>query len=177
MADLPQQGESLPDLELTTESGEHIGTGELTGRRPSSSSTPRTTPRAAQRKRAPSGTAWTNTRRRIYRSTASRSTPPNLTASSARSTVSTSHSSPTREAALRRPSGCYARTGRGRNASPSCSTRKAGSPRSTPKSRRNPRRGERRLDIVSEETLSLWKRQPTMSRVRRRCTPSSSSVT
>jgi thioredoxin-dependent peroxiredoxin len=31
MADLPQQGESLPDLELTTESGEHIGTGELTG--------------------------------------------------------------------------------------------------------------------------------------------------
>ena len=33
MADLPQQGESLPDLELTTESGEHIGTGELTGQR------------------------------------------------------------------------------------------------------------------------------------------------
>jgi peroxiredoxin len=31
MADLPQQGESLPDLELTTESGEHIGTGELRG--------------------------------------------------------------------------------------------------------------------------------------------------
>jgi peroxiredoxin Q/BCP len=33
MADLPQQGESLPDLELTAESGEHIGTGELTGQR------------------------------------------------------------------------------------------------------------------------------------------------
>jgi peroxiredoxin Q/BCP len=33
MADLPQQGESLPDLELTTESGEHIGTGELTGKK------------------------------------------------------------------------------------------------------------------------------------------------
>ncbi|CAA9421821.1 Thiol peroxidase, Bcp-type [uncultured Rubrobacteraceae bacterium] len=33
MADLLQQGESLPDLELTTESGEHIGTGELTGQR------------------------------------------------------------------------------------------------------------------------------------------------
>jgi peroxiredoxin Q/BCP len=33
MADLPQQGESLPDLELTTERGEHIGTGELTGQR------------------------------------------------------------------------------------------------------------------------------------------------
>jgi len=33
MADLPQQGESLPDLELTTESGEYIGTGELTGQR------------------------------------------------------------------------------------------------------------------------------------------------
>ena len=33
MANLPQQGESLPDLELTTESGEHIGTGELTGQR------------------------------------------------------------------------------------------------------------------------------------------------
>ena len=33
MADLPQQGESLPDLELTTESGEHIGTGELTGQK------------------------------------------------------------------------------------------------------------------------------------------------
>ena len=33
MADLPQQGESLPDMELTTESGEHIGTGELTGQK------------------------------------------------------------------------------------------------------------------------------------------------
>jgi peroxiredoxin Q/BCP len=33
MADLPQQGESLPDLELTTESGEHIGTGELAGQK------------------------------------------------------------------------------------------------------------------------------------------------
>ena len=31
MADLPQQGESVPDLELPTESGEHIGTGELRG--------------------------------------------------------------------------------------------------------------------------------------------------
>ena len=31
MADLPQQGESVPDLELTTESGEHIGRGELRG--------------------------------------------------------------------------------------------------------------------------------------------------
>ena len=31
MADLPQQGESLPDLELTTESGEHIGTGRANG--------------------------------------------------------------------------------------------------------------------------------------------------
>jgi peroxiredoxin Q/BCP len=33
MADLPQQGQSLPDLELKTESGELIGTGELTGQR------------------------------------------------------------------------------------------------------------------------------------------------
>ena len=33
MADLPQQGESLPDMELTTENGEHIGTGELTGQK------------------------------------------------------------------------------------------------------------------------------------------------
>jgi len=33
MADLPQQGEILPDLRLTTESGEHIGTGELTGQK------------------------------------------------------------------------------------------------------------------------------------------------
>jgi peroxiredoxin Q/BCP len=33
MADLPQQGESLPDLDLTTESGEHIGTGELAGQK------------------------------------------------------------------------------------------------------------------------------------------------
>ena len=31
MAELPQQGESVPDLELTTESGEHSGTGELRG--------------------------------------------------------------------------------------------------------------------------------------------------
>jgi peroxiredoxin Q/BCP len=31
MPDLPQQGESLPDLEFTTESGERIGTGGLTG--------------------------------------------------------------------------------------------------------------------------------------------------
>jgi thioredoxin-dependent peroxiredoxin len=33
MPDLPQQGEILPDLELTTESGEHVGTGELTGQK------------------------------------------------------------------------------------------------------------------------------------------------
>src|SRR5918994_2092554 len=31
MADQPRQGESFPDVELTTESGEHIGTGELKG--------------------------------------------------------------------------------------------------------------------------------------------------
>ena len=33
MADLPQQGESLPGMELTTESGERIGTGELAGQK------------------------------------------------------------------------------------------------------------------------------------------------
>ena len=33
MADLPQQGEILPDLRLTTESGEHIGTGGLRGQK------------------------------------------------------------------------------------------------------------------------------------------------
>jgi peroxiredoxin Q/BCP len=33
MPDLPQQGETLPDLELTTESGSHVGTGELTGQK------------------------------------------------------------------------------------------------------------------------------------------------
>jgi len=33
MPELPQQGEILPDLELTTESGEHVGTGELTGQK------------------------------------------------------------------------------------------------------------------------------------------------
>jgi peroxiredoxin Q/BCP len=33
MPDLPQQGEILPDLELTTESGEHVGTGELKGQK------------------------------------------------------------------------------------------------------------------------------------------------
>ncbi len=33
MTDLPQQGELLPDLDLTTESGEHFGTGGLTGRK------------------------------------------------------------------------------------------------------------------------------------------------
>jgi len=33
MPDLPQQGESLPDLELKTESGEHVGTGGLTGQK------------------------------------------------------------------------------------------------------------------------------------------------
>jgi peroxiredoxin Q/BCP len=33
MTDLPQQGESLPDLHFTTESGEHIGTGELKGQK------------------------------------------------------------------------------------------------------------------------------------------------
>ena len=33
MPDLPQQGETLPDLELTTESGKHVGTGELTGQK------------------------------------------------------------------------------------------------------------------------------------------------
>ena len=33
MTDLPQQGELLPDLDLTTESGERIGTGGLTGQK------------------------------------------------------------------------------------------------------------------------------------------------
>ncbi len=33
MDNLPQQGESLPDLRFTTESGEHIGTGGLTGQK------------------------------------------------------------------------------------------------------------------------------------------------
>jgi peroxiredoxin Q/BCP len=33
MANLPQQGQSLPDLELTTESGEHIGPAELKGQK------------------------------------------------------------------------------------------------------------------------------------------------
>ncbi|MDQ3250723.1 MAG: peroxiredoxin [Actinomycetota bacterium] len=33
MPDLPQQGEILPDLDLTTESEEHIGTGGLTGQK------------------------------------------------------------------------------------------------------------------------------------------------
>ena len=33
MANLPQQGESLPDLELTTESGKHIGKGEFAGKK------------------------------------------------------------------------------------------------------------------------------------------------
>ena len=33
MANLPQQGQSLPDLDLTTESGEHLGTAELKGQK------------------------------------------------------------------------------------------------------------------------------------------------
>jgi len=33
MAKLPQQGQYLPDLDLTTESGEHIGTADLTGQK------------------------------------------------------------------------------------------------------------------------------------------------
>jgi thioredoxin-dependent peroxiredoxin len=33
MANLPQQGQSLPDLDLTTESGEHIGTADLKGQK------------------------------------------------------------------------------------------------------------------------------------------------
>ncbi|MBA2712730.1 MAG: peroxiredoxin [Rubrobacteraceae bacterium] len=33
MANLPEQGLSLPDLDLTTEDGEHIGTAELTGQK------------------------------------------------------------------------------------------------------------------------------------------------
>ena len=33
MAKLPQQGQYLPDLDLTTESGEHIGTQDLTGQK------------------------------------------------------------------------------------------------------------------------------------------------
>ena len=31
MSNLPQQGQSLPDLDLTTENGEHLGTAELKG--------------------------------------------------------------------------------------------------------------------------------------------------
>ena len=33
MANLPHQGQYLPDLDLTTESGEHIGTADLTGQK------------------------------------------------------------------------------------------------------------------------------------------------
>jgi len=33
MGKLPQQGQYLPDLDLTTESGEHIGTADLTGQK------------------------------------------------------------------------------------------------------------------------------------------------
>jgi peroxiredoxin Q/BCP len=33
MANLPQQGQSLPDLDLTTENGEHFGTSDLTGQK------------------------------------------------------------------------------------------------------------------------------------------------
>ncbi|MBA2535061.1 MAG: peroxiredoxin [Rubrobacter sp.] len=33
MANLPEQGRPLPDLDLTTEDGEHIGTAELTGQK------------------------------------------------------------------------------------------------------------------------------------------------
>ena len=33
MANLPQQGQSLPDLDLTTEDGEHLGTAELKGQK------------------------------------------------------------------------------------------------------------------------------------------------
>jgi peroxiredoxin Q/BCP len=33
MANLPQQGQSLPDLDLTTENGEHVSTAELTGQK------------------------------------------------------------------------------------------------------------------------------------------------
>lgn len=33
MAKLPQQGLTLPDLDLTTENGEHIGTADLTGQK------------------------------------------------------------------------------------------------------------------------------------------------
>lgn len=33
MAKLPQQGQTLPDLDLMTENGEHIGTADLTGQK------------------------------------------------------------------------------------------------------------------------------------------------
>ncbi|HEX6709149.1 MAG TPA: peroxiredoxin [Rubrobacter sp.] len=33
MANLPQQGQYLPDLDLTTERGEHLGTADLAGRK------------------------------------------------------------------------------------------------------------------------------------------------
>jgi thioredoxin-dependent peroxiredoxin len=33
MANLPQQGQALPDLALTTENGEHVGTAELKGQK------------------------------------------------------------------------------------------------------------------------------------------------
>src|SRR5215212_2576572 len=33
MANLPQQGQSLPDLDLTTEDGEHVGTADLKGQK------------------------------------------------------------------------------------------------------------------------------------------------
>ena len=33
MANMPQQGQTLPDLDLTTEDGEHVGTADLTGQK------------------------------------------------------------------------------------------------------------------------------------------------
>ena len=33
MANLPQEGQSLPELDLTTENGEHVGTAELKGQK------------------------------------------------------------------------------------------------------------------------------------------------
>jgi peroxiredoxin Q/BCP len=138
MADLPQQGESLPDLELTTESGEHIGTGELRGQMivlyfyPKDDTPGCTKEACAFRDRMDEyakasiqvyGVSLDSPEsHREFREKYSLNFPL-LTEEGGRASEAL---------------GCYARTGRGRNVSPSCSTRKLESPRSTLKSPRIP---------------------------------------
>jgi peroxiredoxin len=133
MANLPQQGDSLPDLDLTTESGEHVDTAGLTGQKTVLYFYPKDdTPGCTKEACAFRDRMQDYVEAGIQVHGVSFDSPESHR-EFARSTTSTSRSLRMRAAALRSPSGCYASTGKARTALPSCSPLMAPSRRPIPK--------------------------------------------